>query len=104
MRRFHCICAVLLVLASGAARAQGPTDESRGFVIFIRGAAVGREDVTVHRGSDGVTISGRGRIAPPIDTVTESVEVRYNADLMPLSLNLAGNVQGHAVTIKTSFR
>src|SRR5262245_37781163 len=104
MRRFHCTCAVLLVLGMVALRAQAPTDETRGFIIFIRGAAVGREDVTVHRGTDGVTISGRSRIAPPLDTVTESAEVRYNVDLMPLSLNLVGNVQGHAVSIKTSFK
>jgi hypothetical protein len=60
--------------------------------------------VTVQRSSDGITISGRGRVAPPLDTVTQNAEIRYNADWMPLSLLLEGTVQGHTFTIKSSFK
>lgn len=105
MGRFYCTCAVLALAATLSVSAQvAPADETHGFIIFVRGAAVGREDVTVHRGADGITISGRGRVAPPLDTVTQTAEVRYSADGTPQSLAINATVQGHAVTISTSFQ
>jgi uncharacterized protein len=89
---------------SSAAYAQAaPTEETHAFVIFIRGAAVGREEVITRRGPEGTTISGSGRVAPPLDTVTQSAAVQYGADGTPKSLALDATVQGHSVAIRTSF-
>lgn len=104
MARFYCTCAVLLALLAVPAAQIAPAEEKHGFIIFIRGAAIGREDVVTRRGPDGVTISGSGRVAPPLDTVTQSAEVRYNADGSPQSLAVDATVRGLAVSIRTSFK
>lgn len=106
MSRFNCTCALLVVLtcAAGQARAQtaAPAD-SHGFIVFLGGNAVGREDVTTQRSPEGLTISGRGRLAPPLDVITTRAEVRYRSDWTPESLLIEAKVQGHSVTLKTSF-
>jgi pimeloyl-ACP methyl ester carboxylesterase len=122
MRFPHCIYAVLatvlligspaatpdhhLILAAAAGRfpSQAQSTETHGFIVFQRGAAVGREDVTTQRSTDGFVISGRARVAPPLDIVVQQVEMRYRADWTPVSLSIDGQVRGHTVAIRTSFK
>ena len=66
MSRFHCTCVLLAVLscAAGQARAQtaAPAD-SQGFIVFLGGNAIGREDVTTQRTPEGLTIEQPGATA-----------------------------------------
>lgn len=106
MRRFHCICVFLAaLLAASPAVGQAPAaDDTHGYIIFLRGAAIGREDVTTRTSAEGMVISGRGRLAPPLDIVTQQAEVRYRPDGTPESLSIDAIVQGHEVAIRTSFK
>jgi dipeptidyl aminopeptidase/acylaminoacyl peptidase len=116
MAHFYCsgVVAALLFgallpgVAAPAAASQiqpgeNPPGETRGYIVFLRGRPIGREDVTTTRTPDGVVISGRGRLTPPIDVVTSKVEVRYRSDWTPESLLIESSVQGRQVTLKTSF-
>jgi pimeloyl-ACP methyl ester carboxylesterase len=82
---------------------ENPPGETRGYIVFLRGRAIGREDVTTTRTPAGVVISGRGRLTRPIDVITSKAEVRYRADWTPESLLIESSVQGRQVTVKTSF-
>ena len=71
------------------------------FTIFIRAVPVGTEQVTVARTATGWTISGDGRLGPPLDVITRNLEVRYDADWKPLSLFIDATTRGQATTLKT---
>ena len=77
--------------------------ETRGYIVFLRGRPIGREDVTTTRTPDGVVISGRGRLMRPIDVITSKAEVRYRSDWTPESLLIESSVQGRQITLRTSF-
>ena len=80
-----------------------PPGETRGYIVFLRGRPIGREDVTTTRTPDGIVISGRGRLTAPIDVITSKAEVRYRSDWTPESLLIESSVQGRQVTLKTTF-
>ncbi len=96
---------VLLSLGADAAPQQPAADgsETQGFVVFLRGAAIGREDVTTQISPAGIVISGRGRLAPPLDIVTSRAEVRYRPDWTPESLSIQGTVGGKKISLTTTF-
>lgn len=76
---------------------------SRGYTVFVAGAVVGREDVTVESGANGTTISGQGRLSGTSDVVIRRVEVRYGPDWTPSAYELEGSVNGGDTTLVTSF-
>jgi pimeloyl-ACP methyl ester carboxylesterase len=104
------IWAVLLLLAAPlAAQPQTPaapqpvTRTSRGYTVFLAGAVVGREDVTVESTADGFTISGQGRLSGSQNVVIRRVEVRYTRDWTPSSYELEATVNGGDTTLVASF-
>jgi len=100
----YCIWTLLLLFpvpAAWAQQTQGPV--TTGYVVFLRGAPIGREDVTVEQDATGISISGRGRLAAPLNVVTRRVEVRYRPDWTPEFLTIDVNVNGGDNTLKTSF-
>ena len=100
------ICALLALAASvAAAEAQQPGGpaETRGYTVFLRGTPIGREDITVTSGADGLAISGHGRLSPPLDIVTRRAAVRYAADWSPISMVLEGVVQLRDNTVHIAF-
>jgi pimeloyl-ACP methyl ester carboxylesterase len=119
MPRVHSIWALLLVLATApelaAAQASAPaTGDERGavkpgpaaaraYMIFLRGAPVGREDVTVQRDASGTTVTGQGRLSAPFNAVTKLVEFKYGPDWTTQSFALEGTINGGPVSIQTSF-
>src|SRR5687768_12615073 len=106
MRPLHCSCLLAGLLAvAPAATAQRPADEGEtfGYVVFLRGTSVGREEVTTRVTPEGINISGRGRLAPPLDIVTSRIEVRYRTDWSPESLSIQGTIGGGAVSLNTTF-
>ena len=72
------------------------------FTIFIRSVAIGTEQIALERTAEGWTISGNGRIGPPIDLVTKELQVRYDADWRPLSFSVAATSQGDETTLRTA--
>lgn len=105
MTRAYCsgtVAALLLALVSTAS-AQTPNRDSRGYIVFLGGQAIGREDVTTTRSAEGVTIAGRSRLGTPVDVSTSRAEMRYRTDWTPDSLEIEALVGGKTVTLKTSF-
>jgi pimeloyl-ACP methyl ester carboxylesterase len=96
----HCICAAVALLA-GSARidaGQLPPGVQAGatssFMIFLRGTAVGAEQMAVMRTADGWDIISTGRLGAPFDVVARKLEVRYTADWKPLEFTLDSTVRG----------
>jgi uncharacterized protein len=102
MRYLYLICAFAMLTVSDAS-AQAPAPESRGYMVFLRGTPIGREDITVRTEGGNLIVSGTGRLSPPLDIVTKRAEVRYGPDWTPLSLELEGSVRLREEIIKISF-
>jgi pimeloyl-ACP methyl ester carboxylesterase len=112
MRFFYLTCALALTLAAPAAldeaRAeaaqQAPaTAKPTGYTIFLRGTAVGREEVTVREDATGTTIIVQGRLGAPLNVVTRRAEMKYTADDTPERFTLDGSANGADVSVRTSF-
>jgi len=114
MRALHCTWTLVLLLALPAAAER--LEQSRqaqpaatvpqnavGYTVFLRGAPVGHQDVSVRSDAQGLTISGQGQIADPIDIVTRRAEIRYRPDLSPASLVIDARIAGVDITLETTF-
>lgn len=105
MRFLYFICALVVAAAAPATAQQGqPPSETQGFIVFLRGAPIGREDVTVRTSADAIIISGQGRLAQPLNIITRRAEVRYRPDWTPESLEIESSVQGRDVTLSVAFK
>lgn len=109
MRRLYCTWAVLVALAAqGGVAAQQPASTvapaSAGYTIFLRGAPVGREDVTIQTGADGTTISSQARLSAPFNSITRLAEFRYGPDWSPQSFSLDATIGGAPVNLRTTFK
>src|SRR6185436_6769757 len=108
MRAFHCTWTLMLLLALPAT-AQQPqpaatgTQNAVGYTVFLRGMPVGHQDLSVRGDAQGLTISGQGQIANPIDILTRRVEIRYRPDLSPESLVIDSRIGGVDITLQTDF-
>jgi pimeloyl-ACP methyl ester carboxylesterase len=102
----HCTLTVVFGLvalgASTSAVAQPAPPSSSTFTVFVRGVQVGTEQAAVERTpTGGWRIVGSGRLGPPIDLVTRSLEVRYDADWKPLELRVDATASGQPATLHT---
>ena len=112
MRFLYFTCALALTLAAPAAldgvrveaAQQAPaTAKPTGYTIFLRGTAVGREEVTVREDATGTTITVQGRLGAPLNVVTRRAEMKYTADGTPERFTLDGSANGADVSVRTSF-
>ena len=105
---------VLLAACAPAVLAQTPTPQAPvaarpeltgadSYVVFLAGRVVGREELVLTRQADGWILRGSSRLNPPMATIVRHVELHYDADWRPRSLELDGSVQGREVTLKTVF-
>jgi alpha-beta hydrolase superfamily lysophospholipase len=102
--RFHLtVWALLLALAAAGPASAQPPEEAASFRVFLKGFAIGGEDVVVRRTPGGVTITSSGRLAPPLDLVTRQCIVRYDGEWRPLELSVEAHTRGAAFSIKTTF-
>jgi pimeloyl-ACP methyl ester carboxylesterase len=104
----HCIwAAVALVGSARMAAGQLPPTVQAGatssFMIFLRGVAIGVEQMTVFRTADGWEILSTGRLGPPLDVVARKLEVRYTGDWKPLELTLDSTVRGEFQKVFTTI-
>jgi alpha-beta hydrolase superfamily lysophospholipase len=100
MRVFHCTWAILAILAAPGL-AQAPRDSN--YLIFLRGAPIGREEVTIRSSAEGVTVSSHGSAGAPLSTVARNAELSYGADGTPRSYSFEGSINGVDVSLKTTF-
>lgn len=106
MRVFYCIWAALLLVAAPAAagQAQAQAAPTTGYMVFLRGVPLGREEVTVRSDPNGTTITGSSRLAAPLDVVLEHGEVVYREDGSPVSLTVQGTTNGGVpLSLRTTF-
>lgn len=101
MSRAHCICALLLTLAAPAAAQDPPGTTQQGFTVFVRGSAIGREQVTVTTGPAGTTISGEGRLNAPVDLTLRRAEIRYAPGGAAESVTVDATIAGAPVSLRT---
>jgi pimeloyl-ACP methyl ester carboxylesterase len=105
----HCICAAVVLLAGSARMAAGqlpPTVQAgatSSFMIFLRGNAIGVEQMTVMRTADGWEILSTGRLGPPLDVVARKLQVRYTPDWKPLEFTLDSTVRGQFQKVFTTI-
>jgi pimeloyl-ACP methyl ester carboxylesterase len=94
--------ALVLVSALGApAPAAGQTGPESAFTIYVRSASLGSEQVSVEKTAEGWTISGTGRVSPPVDLVLRQFKARYTADWAPLELTIDATIRGQASRLHT---
>jgi len=107
----HCICAVLAALLTATAvtaRAQQQTDPAfqpgatSSFMIFLRGNAIGLEQIAVSRTPEGWSILSTGRLAQPFDLVARKLEVRYTADWKPIAYSIDSTLRGQFQRVITT--
>ena len=106
--RLHCTALVVaaVLLAAGPAAAQTadlPATGNATFVVFLRGAQIGREQVTLARGPSGWILTSTGRSDAPIDFTIARFEMKYAPDWQPLELTLEARLRNAVATVKTSF-
>ncbi len=77
--------------------------EGHTYTVFLRSRAVGQESVSVVRQGDGWLIRGNNRLAPPLDVVTRTAEIAYDAEWRPTRSIIDGTSQGREVSVKTTF-
>jgi uncharacterized protein len=99
----HCTVALAIVLFSAGVglgqttAATQPVD----FTVFVRGVAVGAEQVTVTSSPQGILISGNERIGPPLNMVTRRGEILYTLDWRPVECLLEGSLGDLQVGLTT---
>jgi pimeloyl-ACP methyl ester carboxylesterase len=105
----HFIAFAVAVLTAGSAAAQGvqPGTQSQApasnLLVFLQGAPVGGEQVTVTQTSDGWTIKGTGRLGNPINLTTTRFEVKYVRDWRPSTLDVEASLRGQPMVMHTVF-
>jgi pimeloyl-ACP methyl ester carboxylesterase len=97
------IAAPVVVQPQAPGAPQPSSRTSRGYTVFLAGAVVGREDVTVESTPEGFIISGQGRLSGSQDVVIRRVQVRYSRDWTPSAYELEATVNGGDTGISTTF-
>jgi hypothetical protein len=73
------------------------------FVVFMQGAAIGSEQVTVTASAEGWTVRGTGRLGNPINLSTSRFELRYDREWRPISLEIDATLRGQPLLMRTIF-
>jgi pimeloyl-ACP methyl ester carboxylesterase len=106
MYRLYCTCAMLVCLAAPAAAQQPPASAPSSpttYRVFMRGALIGREDVTVQQNASGLTITSQGRLAAPLNVQIKKAEFKYRPDGSPELFTLESTTNSTDVAVRTTF-
>ena len=105
MFRLHCTCAIVLGLAAPclAQQVPAPTNKPTTYRVFMRGTAIGREDVTIEKNASGLTVTSQGRFAAPLNVDIKRAQFKYRPDWSPEAFSLEGNTNNAEVSVRTSF-
>src|SRR5688500_11586034 len=83
MRVLHCTWLLALVLAAPAPADAQAEPGSTGYTIFLRGAPIGREDVTIRTDATGTMITSSGRATGAVSFVLRRAELKTHPDGSP---------------------
>jgi pimeloyl-ACP methyl ester carboxylesterase len=103
LHHFTAALGLLLLGTSAVAQttvATEPVPGATGFTIFLRGADVGREQVSLSRSGSQWVISSTGRIG---DLAINRFELKYAADWQPIELQLEATQGDKKLQLATSF-
>jgi pimeloyl-ACP methyl ester carboxylesterase len=107
--RFHCtaLAVATLLWTAGAANAQ-PTPATPGvgdttFSVFLKGAQIGREQVSLSKTDSGWIITSTGRTGSPVDFTITRFEIKYASDWHALEMSLEARLRNAPVALRTSF-
>jgi uncharacterized protein len=106
IRAIAAIAAGVLALPAAAmpqTPAAGPTTGPATFKIFLRSAQIGTAETRVTRDASGWRITSSGRMGPPIDVVTRSLDVRYDSNWRPVQVSIDATTAGRPVLIRTTI-
>ncbi len=105
VRFFYCTWVFLLFLAVPAS-AQAPVSgaDASGYTVFLRGTAVGREDVRLQVTAEGTTVVSEGRGAAPLSLAIRRAEFKYAPDWSPQSFELDATAGAENVTLRTTVK
>jgi pimeloyl-ACP methyl ester carboxylesterase len=125
IRTVDCTCRALLAVAALACAAgdtlgqtpqappppAAPVTSSAGtesvggdvYVVFLAGRVLGREELAMSRQADGWTLRGTSRLNPPVNTTVKHLEMRYDPEWRPRTLELDASVHGVDVSLRTTF-
>jgi dipeptidyl aminopeptidase/acylaminoacyl peptidase len=102
----HCtgvaLAASIALGLSGPAAAQ-QEDGPAIFRVFLRGTAVGNQQVLVRHTAAGWTLTGSGHLGPPLDLTTKRLELTYDEAWRPLELTVDASTKGATISIHTTF-
>jgi pimeloyl-ACP methyl ester carboxylesterase len=73
------------------------------FTVFLGGARVGAQRVTLSRTDGGWLVASSGQLAAPFDIVATRFEMLYSEDWQPRQLLIEGLVSGQPVELSTTF-
>ena len=89
--------------ASAQSAPPAPAPGDAAFGIFVRGAQIGREEVTLARAGAGWIITSTGRTGAPVDFTITRFEMKYAPDWQPLEMRLEARLKNAPATVATSF-
>jgi hypothetical protein len=73
------------------------------YAVFVRGARIGFENVTVTRTGGGWLISSAGTIGAPIDLTNAKFEIAYASDWHPQRLTIEAATGGQSLALGATF-
>jgi pimeloyl-ACP methyl ester carboxylesterase len=109
MRVFHCTRAALAgllvaaALTASAGRVSAQSTPDSAFTIYVRGAVVGNETVTVTESPEGWTVTSTGRIGAPIDLQIRQFRAQYDRNWRPLGLTIDATLRGQPSFLSTTI-
>jgi hypothetical protein len=89
--------------ASAQSAPPAPAPGDAAFGIFVKGAQIGREEVTLARTGAGWIITSTGRTGAPVDFAITRFEMKYAPDWQPLEMRLEARLKSAPATVATSF-
>jgi fermentation-respiration switch protein FrsA (DUF1100 family) len=106
--RFHCTALAAVLLAAATAFTQAPAvpEPATGdaeFTIAFSGKPIGRQHVTLSRGSSGWIITSTGMLGSPVDLKITRFELKYAPDWQPLELTLEATLRTSPIALSSSF-
>jgi dienelactone hydrolase len=100
------VTAALVAACLLSGEVSGQTDQvvhSATYAVFVRGARVGFESVTVTRTGGGWQISSSGQLGAPFDLTNSKFEVTYASDWQPQRLSIEGVTSGQSMSLGATF-
>jgi pimeloyl-ACP methyl ester carboxylesterase len=100
----HFIRAVVLVITAATVVSGQPVvvPNASKFLVLLRSAQIGTEEVAVTQNASGWTITSAGRIGAPLQLVTRMLQIRYDSNWKPIDLNLDATTGNQAIALQIS--